>query len=290
MENEKSGSAQTVDESKSKTVRAYDESVAGDYHELSKRLGIPMSVLNGWRRNEERGTGWLSYPVTKEEYETLVILSDRLWCNPFLLRMQLSRLTSAQQGFVVRGVGLTWVESVVLEDLLRFKVLKEKRTIQFQWYDQWFQARYPRACQQLTLDLFQKMAKKVTEVIKSAKKEEKYQLLVESLYPENGKEIAEMEECQNKQTQNPEIQSEPSGYLFGYTELDDSEVKERDEIKPDIFETDMEGVTMWASFEEWARQFSISPLIHRLNLEHKLRELNENKKKGDDDKDEPEKK
>lgn len=125
MEDEKCGNEQTVSGLRSRIAGAYHESLAKDYQELSKQIGIPLSVLLAWRRNEERGTGWLSCTVTKEEYETLVILSKRLWCNPFLLRMQLSRLTSAQQEFVVRGAGLTWVESVVLEDLLRCKVLKE---------------------------------------------------------------------------------------------------------------------------------------------------------------------
>jgi hypothetical protein len=290
MENEKHGSVQNVGGSKSRTIGAYEESFAGDYHELSKRVGIPLSLLIGWRKDEEKNSGWLSCPVTCNEYATLVILSDRLWCNPFLLRMQLSRLTSAQQEFVVRGAGLNWVESVVLEDLLRLKVLKERRTIQFPWYQKWFEDRYPRGYQQLTLDLFQKMAKRVSDIIKSAKLDRKYQLLVESLWLENGEEIGEVQECQNKQMHSSEKQIEHSGHIVEKAELDEAEAKMRDEIKPDSAHTDREGVIQWQSFEEWARQFCFSPLIHRLNLEHKLQELNENKKKDDDNKDDPEKK
>lgn len=270
MDDEKSGSVQNVGGSKSRTIGAYNESAAGDYRELSKQLGIPLSVLIGWRRNDEKGAGWLSCPVTKEEYETLVILSGRLWCNPFLMRMQMSRLTAAKQEFVVRGAGLTWVESVVIEDLLRCNLLKENHTIKFPWYQQWFQTRYPKGYQQLTLDLFQKMANRVSEIIKSAIKNGKHQLLVDSLCLEYGEHIVTMQECQNKPNHNFKMQNEPSGHLVDKVELDEAEAKMRD--------------------EEWFRQFGYSPKIHWLNLEHKLRELNENKKKNDDDKDDSEKK
>lgn len=290
MKNEKSGSGQNMGGSKSRTQGAYDESLAGDFHSLSKRLGIPLSVMIGWRKNEEKVSGWLSCPVTREEYATLVILSERLWCNPFLLRMQLSKLTPALQEFVVRGAGLSWVESVVFEDLLRLKILKEKQAIQFTSYQQWFQTRYPNGFQQLTSDLYQKIANRASDTIKSAKKDGKYQLLVESLRLGYGDENAEMQECQNKQIQNPTVQSEPSGHLVDKVESDKAEVKYRQKIKSDDADTDIEDVVLWPDFKSWAFQFCLSPLIHKLNLEHKQRELYKNKKKDDDDKDDPEKK
>jgi hypothetical protein len=259
-----------------RTEEAYSERLVTDYQELSQQLVIPMSVLIRWGKNEGKNSGWLSHHVTDEQYKMLQILKDHIWCNPFLLRIQLSQLTAAQREYVSRGAELSWVERVVLEDVLKRKVMKENRNLQFSWYQPWFQTRYPQGYQQLTSEILQKMVKRAADTIRYAQKVGRYQQLVESLGLELANGIAVKPQYHTKAVEDPKLRTDPSGQTDNKTKSGEVEGTKRPNDKSeDIENNEVKPQWPWSSPSEWAYQFYESTRKHKENLNRKLKELYE---------------
>lgn len=252
----------------------YTEELAGDFKMLSEMLGIPLTVLNGWRRHDEHDSGWLSCPVTLHEYSILLIIANYVWGNQHLLRIQLSHLEKTRRDNLVRDAGMKWVERVVLEDLLIRKLNGERRHVQFRWYQQYFQGRYPNAYQQLTSTILSKMAKKAGDIIRSSKKTGKYEELVESLGFAiiDGKIVKQsirkspMPPLDRITVPEPGTEAEDSGEIHDVVESVDSEMQTGNE-HPSNENCDN------SIREEWLVFFTYNYLMHQANLEKKRKEL-----------------
>lgn len=265
-------------ERKVKITGAYTDSLANDYALLSQHLGLPSKILWGWKRRSPAGgapTGWLSFPVTREDYRVLLIIVNFLWGQEELIRMQMAHKSQARREHVLRGTGLSWIERTVLEDLLRRKCLGERRYIQWDWYRKWLHGRYPEGYQQLTFEILARMKKKACDTIRYARNSGTFEVLVKSLGLEiiNGlvsnprvKQLTESYE-QSEVTCHPNSLAPFSigGEGSEYT----NDVGIGNEVE-DVLEMGTNPGAPQISFEEWACQFAGNDIIARADLYEKI--------------------
>jgi len=162
---------------------AYTLALASDIGEMAKHLAIPEKVLRRWRQTGENGNveGWLSHPVTKQEYITILIIANYVWGHDELIRFQLSKKTMAQRLKLTRCADKTWIERVVLEDLIRRKLLGKKRYLTWEYYRGELRAHYPLGYKQLTWDILQRMQQAARDAIRDHKKAGTIELLIKSV-------------------------------------------------------------------------------------------------------------
>ncbi|GFE56731.1 hypothetical protein [Geobacter sp. AOG1] len=157
---------------------------------LAHQLDLPIKLLRRWQIRTTNGvqTGWLSYPVTRLEYWVLLIIRNYLWCNEEALRMQLAQMSAARREWVVNGSGRSWIERVVLKDVIKHKLLKKKRYLTLPIYRNILYVRYPNGQKQLTKDVFDRMKKAADYLIAKARARNNLDLLAKSvgLVIENG--------------------------------------------------------------------------------------------------------
>lgn len=146
-------------------------------------MHLPVKVLQGWRYRDYDGliTGWLSYPVSIEDYRVLLIIKNYIWGQDVLLRMQLSTKSAACRERIIRGADLSWIERVVLEDLLRRKCRGERSYIKWAWYRNNMHSRYPKGYQQLNMVILERMKKKADYIYRKAVETGTFDLLRLSL-------------------------------------------------------------------------------------------------------------
>jgi len=160
----------------------YTMAIANDVAKLAKHLRIPQKVLRGWFITEfGHCLGWLSSPVTREHYAILLIIANHLWGNEKLIRIQLGEKAQSRRDHILRGSGLTWIEQVVLEDVLRRKCLGQRRYLTWAHYISCLRGRYPEGYRQLDGPTFTKMKKKACDLLRYAKNNGQYERLLVSL-------------------------------------------------------------------------------------------------------------
>lgn len=253
---------------------AYTPELARDFTKLGDHLGIPSSILNKWRRCDEPGSGWLSYPVTREDYATLLIIANFYWGNQQLIRTQLSRFSKPRREYLIRGAGLSWIERVVLEDVLRRKLLGEKRYVQWDWYRKWLRGRYPHGYQQLTGAILRRTVKKASDMIRYAKSKNRLRDLAESL--------GLVVDAENNIQPRGHAQSEIHQYANGHEKSNETMLEEIECFKNDLsaeeeqkndVKDSVEVQQNQISFYEWSEQFRYSPILAKLNLNERIKNL-----------------
>ncbi|RII28379.1 MAG: hypothetical protein CXR31_00335 [Geobacter sp.] len=162
---------------------AYTEELANDTKKMAEHLRLPVKLLRRWRRREDFGgvTGWLSHPITREEYLTLLIIVNFVWELDETLRMQLSRKTSAARERLVNECDMTWIERTVYHDVLRHKLLGGRRHMKFSIYRKELEARYKNGYQQLNSKILIAMKKKAGNQIQKAREDGALELLAKSV-------------------------------------------------------------------------------------------------------------
>jgi hypothetical protein len=63
----------------------YSPALAADLSGLAKSLGIPKKFINLWRQE------WLSYPVTPDQFQALIIIATHVWGVDTCIKAQLAR-------------------------------------------------------------------------------------------------------------------------------------------------------------------------------------------------------
>jgi hypothetical protein len=163
----------------------YTPELAGNVERLSQEMGIPLKVLRRWRRQPEQGeeVGWLSNPVTEQEFSTLLVIRNYVWAIEDLLRVQLSILSEPRRTKLCRTSDLSWIENIVYEDILRSYCLGKGKYLRIDSYVKRLRGRYPNGALQLTRSIFLKAKRAAYDRLRRAKAkgDEEYLRLLRSV-------------------------------------------------------------------------------------------------------------
>lgn len=150
----------------------YNEQLATDTRLLAQHLDMPEKVVRRWQQRMINGVtvGWLSYPVTREDYGKLLIIRNFVWGNEEVMRSQFAQMPAARRELIVQGAGKSWIERVVLRDIVRYKLSGNRQYLTFDRYRNTLATRYPEGYKQLNADIFQRMKKAADYLIRKHRK------------------------------------------------------------------------------------------------------------------------
>ncbi|MHC1698948.1 MAG: hypothetical protein AB9919_12995 [Geobacteraceae bacterium] len=151
----------------------FSESIQMNLDNLAEALRVPKKVVKAWRK-----AGLVSYPVRKEEFDTLVKVVNSTWGNRQMIRAQLAKMPVAERYYLVLTAELSMFERELYAYVLRWKLTKPNENLSKARAWGVMKERYPNASRQFNGVMLNRAKKWAANLISRTKRNGKDVLLL----------------------------------------------------------------------------------------------------------------